>query len=198
MSQKVMLGLKLATDPRWIALVEKDLTEILSDHAWCEQKAASNAISCMVSYSEYPDLVEEMVRIAQEEISHFDLVHKELKKRNLSLAPERKDPYVGDLMAFMKKGGSREQQFVERMLVAAMIEARSCERFRMLSEKISDPDLRAFYRSLMESEADHYTTFISFARRYGTGIDVDARWKEFLVFEGELMTRYGKGPTMHG
>ncbi|MBL7941891.1 MAG: tRNA-(ms[2]io[6]A)-hydroxylase [Flavobacteriales bacterium] len=193
-----MLGLKLATDPRWIALVEKDLTEILSDHAWCEQKAASNAISCMVSYSEYPDLVEEMVRIAQEEISHFDLVHKELKKRNLSLAPERKDPYVGDLMAFMKKGGSREQQFVERMLVAAMIEARSCERFRMLSEKISDPDLRAFYRSLMESEADHYTTFISFARRYGTGIDVDARWKEFLVFEGELMTRYGKGPTMHG
>jgi tRNA 2-(methylsulfanyl)-N6-isopentenyladenosine37 hydroxylase len=198
MSQKVMLGLKLATDPRWIALVEKDLSEILSDHAWCEQKAASNAISCMVSYSDYPDLVEEMIRIAQEEISHFDLVHKELKKRNLSLATERKDPYVGDLLAFMKKGGSREQQFVERMLVAAMIEARSCERFRMLSDKISDPELRTFYRSLMESEADHYTTFISFARKYGTGIDVDARWKEYLLFEGELMTRYGKGPTMHG
>lgn len=198
MSQKVMLGLKMATDPRWAALAEKDLSEILSDHAWCEQKAASNAISCMVSYSVYPDLVDEMVRIAQEEITHFGLVHEALKKRNLPLRPERKDPYVADLMAFMIKGGSREQQFVERMLVAAIIEARSCERFRILSEKISDAGLRTFYRSLMESEADHYTTFISFARKYGHGVDVEARWKAFLEYEGELMTRYGTSPSMHG
>ncbi len=198
MSQKVMLGLKMATDPRWAALAEKDLSEILSDHAWCEQKAASNAISCMVSYSVYPDLVDEMVRIAQEEITHFGLVHEALKKRNLPLRPERKDPYVADLMAFMIKGGSREQQFVERMLVAAIIEARSCERFRILSEKISDAGLRTFYRSLMESEADHYTTFISFARKYGHGVDVETRWKAFLEYEGELMTRYGTSPSMHG
>ncbi len=198
MSQKVMLGLKMATDPRWAALAEKELSEILSDHAWCEQKAASNAISCMVSYSVYPDLVDEMVRIAQEEITHFGLVHEELKKRDLPLRPERKDPYVADLMAFMIKGGSREQQFVERMLVAAMIEARSCERFRILSEKISDAGLRTFYRSLMESEADHYTTFISFARKYGHGVDVESRWKAFLEYEGELMKRYGTSPSMHG
>jgi tRNA 2-(methylsulfanyl)-N6-isopentenyladenosine37 hydroxylase len=195
---KVMLGLRLPTDPRWVNIVEKDIEEILTDHAYCEQKAASNAISCIVKFPEYPDVVDEMVRICNEEMTHFGMVHDELKKRGLKLGRERKDPYVHDLMEFIMKGGSREEQFVDRMLFAAMIEARSCERFRLLSENIADEELRAFYRSLMESEAEHYTTFLGFARKYGDRTNVDERWKQFLDFEATLMTKYGKSHTMHG
>ncbi len=195
---KVMLGLQLPTDPRWVNIVERNIAEILTDHAYCEQKAASNAISNIVRYPEYPDLVDEMVRISREEMEHFGMVHDELKKRGLTLGRERKDSYVHDLSSFIIKGGGKEEQFVDRMLFAAMIEARSCERFRILSEGINDTELREFYRNLMASEAEHYSTFIGFARKYGGGIDVDARWRAFLEFEGQLMLRYGKKETMHG
>jgi tRNA-(ms[2]io[6]A)-hydroxylase len=197
-SKKVMLGLKLPTDPRWVNIVEKNIEEILTDHAYCEQKAASNAISCIISFHDYPDVVDEMVRIAREEMEHFGMVHQELQKRGLTLGRERKDPYVQDLAGFIFRGGNREQQLVDRMLFAAMIEARSCERFRLLSEEISDESLREFYRSLMESEAEHYTTFITFARKYAKTVDVDARWKAFLEFESTLMDKYGKQETIHG
>lgn len=195
---KVMLGLQLPTDPRWVNLVEMNIQEILTDHAYCEQKAASNAISTIVRFPEFPDLVDEMVRIAREEMEHFGMVHDELRKRGLSLGRERKDSYVHDLAAFIIQGGSKEQQFVDRMLFAAMIEARSCERFRLLSEQLADENLRAFYRELMASEAEHYTTFIGFARKYGRGVNVDVRWNEFLKYEGDLMSKYGKKETIHG
>jgi tRNA-(ms[2]io[6]A)-hydroxylase len=126
------------------------------------------------------------------------MVHAKIKERGWVLGPERKDPYVHDLAAFIKKGGTREQQLVDRLLFAAMIEARSCERFRMLSETVDDADLRNFYRELMISEAGHYTTFIQFARQYGGKIDVDQRWKEFLEYEASLMSKYGRKETMHG
>ena len=193
-----MLGLKLPTDPRWVNIVEKNIEEILTDHAYCEQKAASNAISTIVRYPEYDDVVEEMVRISREEMEHFGMVHNELLKRGLSLGRERKDPYVHDLAAFIKQGGNKEQQFVDKMLFAAMIEARSCERFRLLSESISDEGLRDFYYELMASEAEHYATFIGFARKYGIGVDVEKRWQEFLDFEATLMEKYGKKETIHG
>jgi tRNA-(ms[2]io[6]A)-hydroxylase len=198
-TKKVMLGLKLPTDPRWVNIVEKNIGEILTDHAYCEQKAASNAISNIVRYPEYPDLVAEMVRISREEMEHFGMVHEEIQKRGFELGRERRDEYVHDLAAFIKRGGgSREQYFVDNMLFAAMIEARSCERFRILSQEIADPELREFYHVLMASEADHYTTFIGFARKYGHGVDVDKRWQEFLEYEGELMEKYGRKETMHG
>ncbi len=193
-----MLGLTMPTDPRWVNIVEKNIAEILTDHAWCEQKAASSAISILVRFSEYPDLVDEMTAIAREEMEHFALVHQKIKDRELSLGFERKDPYVKDLAAFIKKGGSRTFQLVESLLMSAMIEARSCERFRVLSEEMADEDLRKFYRGLMASEARHYTVFLKFARKYGTGIDVDSRWNEFLVYEGSLMEKYGKLETIHG
>lgn len=196
-----MLGLKLPTDPRWVNIVEKNIEEILTDHAYCEQKAASNAISVIVKYAEFPDLVKAMTEIAQEEMEHFGMVHDKILERGLKLGFERKDPYVNDLAAYLKErnsGGSRMNQFVNRMMFAAMIEARSCERFRILSEEVNDADLREFYRSLMESEARHYTTFLNFARKYGEGIDVEARWQEFLEFEATLMDKYGKSETMHG
>ena len=197
-AEKVMLGLKLPTDPRWVALVESNISEVLTDHAWCEQKAASNAISTIVRYPELTDLVEESTRIAQEEMEHFGMVVEKIKARGWTLGPERKDPYIHDLAAFIKKGGSREAQLVDRLLLAAMIEARSCERFRMLSERIADEDLRTFYHDLMISEAQHYTTFLGFARKYGGRIDVDARWKEFLEHEADIIQRYGRKETMHG
>jgi tRNA-(ms[2]io[6]A)-hydroxylase len=198
MSQKVMLGLKLPTDPRWVNIVEKNIEEILTDHAYCEQKAASNAISCIIRFPEYPDLVDEMVRISREEMEHFGQVHQELQKRGLKLGRERKDEYVHDLSVFIKQGGSKEQYFVDRMLFAAMIEARSCERFKLLSEEVADDGLKKFYFDLMASEAEHYTTFIGFARKYSNGIDVDQRWKDFLEFEANLMLKYGKKETVHG
>lgn len=194
-----MLGLKLPTDPRWVNIVEKNIGEILTDHAYCEQKAASNAISNIVRYPEYPDLVAEMVRISREEMEHFGMVHEEIQKRGFELGRERRDEYVHDLAAFIKRaGGSREQYLVDNMLFAAMIEARSCERFRILSQEIADPELRKFYHDLMASEADHYATFIGFARKYGKGVDVDKRWQEFLEYEGQLMEKYGRKETMHG
>lgn len=196
-----MLGLKLPTDPRWVNIVEKNISEILTDHAYCEQKAASNAITVIVKHPEYPDVVDAMTQIVQEEMEHFGMVHEKIKERGFQLGRERKDHYVGDLLSYMGTnfpGGSKESQFVNRMLFAAMIEARSCERFRILSEEIKDPDLSEFYRSLMESEARHYTTFLGFARKYGGEIDVDKRWADFLAFEAGLMKKYGKSETMHG
>lgn len=195
---KVMLGLKLPTDPRWVQIVEMDIAEVLSDHAYCEQKAVTNAISNIVKFPEYPEMVDAMVEICQEEIKHFSMVHEELKKRGLQLGRERKDHYARDLMNFIVKGGSREAQFVDRMLFSAIIEARSCERFRLLSEGLKDPELRLFYRELMECEAKHYTTFIGLARKYADSIDVKQRWEEFLSYEATLMSKYGQKESIHG
>lgn len=193
-----MLGLKLPTDPRWVRLVEGDLQEVLTDHAWCEQKAASNAISLIVKHPGLTDLVEELTRIAQEEMAHFGQVLEKIRARGFTLGPERRDHYVNDILQFVRKDGTPEERLVDRLLFAAMIEARSCERFRLLSEKVADEDLRTFYRDLMASEADHYTTFLGFARKYGGRVDVDTRWQEFLAYEAEVVARYGKEPTMHG
>lgn len=192
--------LQLPTDPRWVNIVETNIEEILTDHAWCEQKAATNAITIVTINSEYPDLVTDMLALAKEELEHFEMVHDIIKKRGLKLGRERKDEYVGELAQYMKQSntGSRVSGFVERMLFSAMIEARSCERFKVLSQNIEDPELAAFYRELMESEAGHYTTFIGYARKYGQGINVEKRWREWLEFEASVIVKYGKKQTVHG
>lgn len=193
-----MLGLKLPTDPRWVNIVEKNIEEILTDHAYCEQKAASNAISIIVKFPQYPDVVEAMGELVKEEMEHFQMVHREIQKRGMELGRERRDEYIHDLLSYITKGGDDEQQFVERMLFAAMVEARSCERFRLLSEELEDPELKVFYRELMESEARHYMMFLNFAKKYAKRINVDQRWKEFLEYEATLMLKYGKKETIHG
>lgn len=192
-----MLGLKLATDPRWVNIVEKNIEEILTDHAYCEQKAASNAITIIVKYPEHSDLVTAMSQIAQEEMQHFEMVHDKIIERGYRLGFERKDPYVNDLLKFIPKGGDRKHQLTYRLLFAAMIEARSCERFKILSEEIEDEDLKKFYHELMISEATHYTTFIGFARKYGVN-NVDEIWNQYLEFEADLMQNYSKSETIHG
>lgn len=193
-----MLGLKLATDPRWVNIVESNIEEILTDHAWCEQKAATNAITIITYNSELEDLVTELLVIAKEELDHLQLVHNIIKQKGLVLGRERKDHYVNELFKFMKKDGSRNDALIDRLLFSAMIEARSCERFKVLSENIKDTQLATFYRELMISEAGHYTTFLGFARKYSEKIDVDKRWKEWIEFETSIITNYGKNETIHG
>lgn len=193
-----MLGLKLRTDPSWVALVETNISEILVDHAWCELKAATNAISIITQNPEHADLVTELMSIAKEEMSHFEMVHDILKARSLKLGRERKDDYVNALLRFMKKDGSRLSALVDRLLFAAMIEARSCERFRVLSENLKDLELVKFYRELMVSEANHFTIFLKYARKFGTARVADSRWQEWLEYEDSIIANYGISNTVHG
>ncbi|MDC1471883.1 tRNA-(ms[2]io[6]A)-hydroxylase [Flavobacteriaceae bacterium] len=193
-----MLGLKLPSDPRWVNIAEKNLEDILSDHAFCEQKAASTAISLIVSFPEYTDLVQEMIALVEEEMSHFKMVHDLLLERGFTLGRDRKDAYVSRLLQFFPKGGSRTTQLVHRLLLAALIEARSCERFRLLSEHLEDKKLAKFYRKLMISEANHYSSFLGFARKYGNRTEVDQKWNALLEFEAEIMKTLSVDKTIHG
>ncbi|MBT8189210.1 MAG: tRNA-(ms[2]io[6]A)-hydroxylase [Saprospiraceae bacterium] len=193
-----MLGLKLPTDPRWVNLAEKSLEEILTDHAYCEQKAATSCISLIQQYPEKKDMVEALAPIVAEEWSHFRMVLKELNKRNLDLGNQRKDEYVNKLLNFQKKGGSRDERLVERLLICALIEARSCERFRLLSLHISEEKLKDFYHGFMVSEAGHYRMFIDLAKKYGDENAVKARWQEYLDYEAKIMESLTpRGDRMH-
>lgn len=182
-----MLGLKLPTDPRWVNLAEKSLEEILTDHAYCEQKAASTCISLIQLFPDRERLVDEVSPVVTEEWGHFRMVLKELKKRDLKLGKQRSDEYVKELIKFQKKGGSREDQLLEKLLMAALIEARSCERFRLLSEGLQDEEMRNFYHEFMVSEAGHYKMFISLANNYIHADKVKKRWQEWLEFEASIM-----------
>ncbi len=193
-----MLGLKLPTDPRWVNIAEKNLKEILIDHAYCEQKAASTAISLIVSFPEFTELTQAMIDLVQEEMSHFKMVHDELLKRGYEMGRDRKDEYVLQLLKFFPKGGSRIDQMVHRLLYAALIEARSCERFKLLSEELNDKELRIFYKKLMISEANHYTMFLNFARQYGDREQVDEKWQSLLEYEAKIMQDLSKKESIHG
>ncbi|HXS55102.1 MAG TPA: tRNA-(ms[2]io[6]A)-hydroxylase [Hanamia sp.] len=184
---KNILGLKLVTDPRWVDLAAISLEDILTDHAWCEQKAANSCISLIQKYNDKEELVNELAPIVTEEWGHFRQVVAELRKRNLPLGKQRKDEYVNKLLEFQKKGGSPEERFLDQLLTMALIEARSCERFKRLSEGLEDPYMKNFYRKFMESEAGHYTLFINLADTYLSKEKVRKRWKEWIAFETEVM-----------
>lgn len=184
---KTTLGLNLPTDPRWANIAEMQIDEILIDHAYCEQKAASSGISLIVSYPDRPALVETMTALVSEEWGHFKRVLKKMKARGIALGPKRKDEYVTAINNILKKGGSREDQLVEKLLLNALIEARSCERFKLLWKNISDPDLAEFYHELMISEAGHYHTFLDLAKKYHDEEYVLQRWNEFLKEEAEII-----------
>ena len=192
-----MFKLKLLTDPRWANIAEGNLEEILTDHAWCEQKATTNAITIITMVPEHPELITALLEIAKEELEHFQMVHEIIKKRGYTFGRERKDDYVGQLFKFIVQG-TRENYIIDRLLFAAMIEARSCERFKVLTENIKDEELKAFYKELMISEANHYTAFIGFARKLGDPETVNKRWEEWLEFEAKVIQSYGKSETIHG
>lgn len=182
-----MLGLKLPTDPRWANLAEKSLEEILTDHAYCEQKAASTCISLIQQYPEKEALVEQVAPLVTEEWGHFRQVLAEIKKRGMQLGRQRKDEYVHRLMQFEKKEGARDERLIEKLLIAALIEARSCERFRVLSLNIDDAHLRKFYHTFMVAEAGHYRMFYELAETYASKEKVKKRWSEYLAHEAEIM-----------
>lgn len=184
---KNILGLQLPTDPRWVNLAEISLGEILTDHAWCEQKAANTCISLIQRYSDREKLVEELSPIVTEEWGHFRLVLAEIQKRNLKLGKQRKDEYVNKLLEFQRKGGAVEDRLLDQLLTMALIEARSCERFKRLSEGLNDPYMKKFYRRFMESEAGHYTLFIELAETYIDKDQVRRRWKEWLDYEASII-----------
>lgn len=193
-----MLGLQLPTDPRWVNMAEMSLEDILTDHAYCEQKAATSCITLIQLYPEHTRLVEELAPIVTEEWGHFRQVLTEMKKRNLKLGKQRKDLYVNALLESQKKGGSAEDRLLEKLLTCAMIEARSCERFRLLSLHLSEEDLQKFYHQFMVSEAGHYRLFIDLARHYCGEEKVKNRWKEYLVREAEIMHSLElRGDRMH-
>lgn len=196
--EKHVLGLELPTDPRWVDIAEKNIGEILTDHAYCEQKAASSCISLIIQYPERQKLVDMLTPVVAEEWSHFAQVIEELKKRNLPLGVQRKDEYVERVNKIVKKGGSREQQLVEKLLLNALIEARSCERFRLLWKEISDKSLSQFYHDLIVSEAGHYKNFLQLAKEYQDAEQVMKRWREFLDEEAEIMKSLQvRGDRMH-
>lgn len=193
-----MLGLKLPTDPRWVNLTEKSLEDILTDHAYCEQKAATSCISLIQLYPDKEEMVQELAPIVTEEWGHFRQVLNELKKRGLKLGRQRKDEYVNKLLDFQKKGGSREDRLIEKLLVCALIEARSCERFRLLSLHLEEEHLQKFYHQFMVSEAGHYRLFIDLAKKYGDAEKVKSRWNEYLQREAEIMEELElRGDRMH-
>ena len=199
MSEKTILKLQLPTDPIWVKnVVESNIEELLTDHAYCEQKAATNAITIITQNPNLSDVVQQMIALAQEEMDHFKRVHEIILERGFVLGRERKDNYVNELRKFILVGGGREAQLTDKLLFSAMIEARSCERFKVLSENINDPQLAQFYHELMISEAGHYTMFIGLAKKHAETIDVDKRWKEFLAYEAQVIQNYGKRETIHG
>lgn len=193
-----MLKLKLATDPRWVNLASKNIDDILTDHAYCEQKAATSCISLIVVYPDLKPIVESLTPIVSEEWSHFAIVIKEIYKRGYVLGYPRKDEYVNELLSFQNKNGSRNDVLVEKLLTNALIEARSCERFRLLSLELEDSYLRTFYHNFMISEAGHYKLFMDLARLYKSKSYVDNRWEEYLNYEKEIFNRIQlRGDRMH-
>jgi tRNA-(ms[2]io[6]A)-hydroxylase len=197
-TSKNILGLQLTTDPRWVNLANLSIEEILTDHAFCEQKAATTCISLITKYTDRTRLVAELAPIVTEEWGHFRMVLAELERRGLKLGKQRKDEYVNHLIAFQRKGGDFEERFLDQLLTMAMIEARSCERFKRLSEGLPDEYLRNFYRRFMESEAGHYHLFIGLAETYLGKEKVKKRWAEWLAFEATLMKKMDvRGDRIH-
>ncbi len=195
---KSVLGLQLPTDPRWVNLAEKNIDEILIDHAYCEQKAASSCISLIILYPDKEKLVDVLTPVVAEEWGHFERVLEQLKKRGYTLGAQRKDEYVAELLKHERKGGHRDRQLMDKLLINALIEARSCERFKLLWKNIGDEELSKFYYELMVSEAGHYVNFIELAKDYRPAEEVNARWQELLQIEAEIMKNLSpKGNRMH-
>lgn len=197
-TKQKMLHLQLPTDPRWVDVAKMNIKDILVDHAYCEQKAASSCISMIVNFYDFAEVAEVLTPVVAEEWGHFERVMGYLNKRNYALGKPRKDEYVIKLLDFVIKGGSRKQQLVEHLLMNALIEARSCERFKLLSQQIKDKELQIFYHELMISEAGHYVNFIELARKIHDKEKVDARWQEWLAYEAGIIKNLEiRGDRMH-
>ena len=193
-----MLGLKFETATSWAEIAKNDLQQILTDHAFAEQKAASNAVSIIINYSEETELVTEMSNIAIEEMEHFKMVHELMIARGMTLGREQTNDYAKHLHKFFPKTKNRTDALIQRLLIAALIEARSCERFKVFSENLEDTELSDFYKELMVSEANHYTIFLGFARQFQNRATVDEKWQILLAYEADFMKTRGGKAKVHG
>ncbi|GAB1309046.1 tRNA-(ms[2]io[6]A)-hydroxylase [Urechidicola sp. KH5] len=193
-----MLGLQFETLTSWAEVAKDDLQQILTDHAFAEQKASANAISITINYSEETELVKCMLEIAIEELEHFQMVHELMVKRGLVLGQAQRNDYAMHLQKYFPKTKDRTEALIQRLLIAALIEARSCERFKVFSENLEDTELAEFYKELMISEANHYTTFLRFARQYQNRAIVDQKWNGLLAYEAEFMQQRGGIARVHG
>ncbi len=193
-----MLGLKFETETSWVEVAKNGLEQLLTDHAFAEQKAASNAVSIIINYSEETDLVKDMSDIAIEEMEHFRMVHNIMIDRGMVLGKATKNDYALKLQSFFPKTNNRTEALIHRLLVAGLIEARSCERFKVFSENMKDEELSKFYKDLMVSEANHYTLFLGYARKYMDREIVDKKWQELLDFEADMMRKRGTIAKVHG
>lgn len=197
-TRQKMLNLQLPTDPRWVNIAEMNIEDILVDHAYCEQKAASSCISMIVQFNDFEQLVAELTPVVAEEWGHFERVLEQLNKRGFKLGKPRRDEYVIKLKDFVKKGGDRIQQVTEHLMMNALVEARSCERFKLLSQNIEDKELKVFYYELMISEAGHYVNFLELARSIGGKEKINERWKEWLQYEADIISNLEiRGDRMH-
>lgn len=195
---QTMLGLKSETDKSWAIIAENNLEKLLTDHAYAEQKAAGAAISLIINYSEETEMVQELSAHAIEELEHFKMVHDLMASRGMTLGRDQKSEYAKHLSKFFPKTKDRKESLISRLLMAAVIEARSCERFKVLSENLKDKELSGFFRGLLESEAGHHTMFLKFARKYQDRKIVDEKWDKFLTYEAEYMRQTGIKPLVHG
>lgn len=197
-AENSILGLKLPTDPRWVDLASISLEEILTDHAFCEQKAATQCISLIQRYSDKVDLVNALSPLVTEEWGHFRMVWAEMKKRGYVLGSQRKNDYVNLLLQNEPKDVPQNERMLHRLMISAMIEARSCERFRLLSENLEEEALRKFYYKFMISEAGHYRLFIDLAEQYYPVETVRAAWQRWLAIEEKVLQELApRGDRMH-
>ncbi len=190
-----MLHLQSSTQKRWLEQVDQDLTAILIDHAHCEHKAAATAMSLLGSYICDEELTKQMRIIVDEELDHFHQVLELLKKRNIVFKLQPPGNYGKDLNKLVRQ--NEPERAVDRLLIAGMIEARSCERFSLLAEHVQDPELAEFYRSLFESEARHHTTYVKLAKHFQSPQEVAARLDELAAAEAEIIAKGCELPRMH-
>jgi tRNA 2-(methylsulfanyl)-N6-isopentenyladenosine37 hydroxylase len=190
-----MLHLQSATDTRWLRQVDDHLDEVLIDHAHCEKKAAGTALNLIFHYVENVELCREMTEIVGEELEHFHLVIDLLARRGVRFRRLKPSQYGRKLNDLVRK--QEPQRAVDRLLVAGIIEARSCERFQALSEHVEDEELKTFYRSLFESEARHHATYTRLATHFAPEQEVMRRLDEIAAAEAAIVAEGEDLPRMH-
>jgi tRNA-(ms[2]io[6]A)-hydroxylase len=190
-----VLNLSTPTPARWLAQVEKNLDLLLIDHAHCEKKAAGVAMNLLFSYVEHADLTRAMTEIVQEELDHFHQVRAILDRRGIRFYKLSPSAYGSKLHELVTK--HEPKRAVDRLLVAGLIEARSCERFGLLRDHLPDHELADFYGSLFESEARHHSTYVRLAKEFLSEDAVHQRLKEFADVEGAIIAAGEDRPRMH-
>ena len=187
--------LKTSTSPEWVETVLKQFDQFLVDHAACERKASATAIKFVVHYRDRADLMEPMIGLAREELDHFSQVYSLMKKRKISMGSDERDPYVSRLLKLIR--GAKEERFLDRLIIASVIEARGCERFGLLAEASPDREVREFYGKLAESEQRHQSLFLKLALTFFKTEDVQLRLDAILDHEAEIVTSLPIRAALH-